>query len=421
MERRRDMKTHYWIGDERMKKTCRIPYILAGLVSAFATGLLFTWSYFRTPLNELFPTWTSADLSMIFSVHNMAVCTTMILCGTVVKKISPKVRMVLAAVLIVAGLGCFPLLPQNNPDAAFQMAFILYAIVAPIGAGIAAITWMGNFVLWVPERPGLMSGGMLFLYNSCPFVYGALSSMLIPAVGILTTVRMIGVISGVLLVCCLPFMRAPKAEDGLPMPKTTAVNRTDRSYTTLQMLKTPIFWAMFIFNVSMRSAGLIFADHSAGIAMSFGVAALFGMIYAPANGSASFVSGLLVDRIGSANTMRLFSLILLAASVLLFISGFSAIAIVALIGLIGAGFAFGGTSAANSTTVRLFFGPEYYTQNYSTTTFSIFFASVSCYLAGIVVDRIGRRLLWSLHHDIGIWRDRTGLYAPAFRLYSEGK
>lgn len=372
-----------------MKKTNRVPYILAGLVSAFATGLLFTWSYFRAPLNELFPTWTMADLSMIFSVHNMVVCTAMILCGMVAKKISPRLRIVVAAVLLIIGLGSFPFLPVGHPDLAFKLAFFLYAVVAPIGAGLAATTWMGTFVLWVPERPGVMSGGMLLLYGSCPFFYGALASRLIPAIGILQTVRVIGIISGVLLLCCVPFVRLPKPEDGLPAPKTVAVNKTDRSYTTIQMLKTPIFWAMFIFNISMRSAGLTYADHSAGIAMSFGVAALFGMLYAPANGSASIIFGFLVDKIGSVNTMRLISCILLAASILLYISGFSDSALIALVGLIGAGFAFGGASAANSTTVRMFFGPEHYTQNYSTTTFSIFFASLFCYLAGIIVDKMG--------------------------------
>ena len=372
-----------------MKKTCRVPYILAGLVSAFATGLLFTWAYFRAPLNALFPTWTSADLSMIFSIHNMVVCTAMILCGMVAKKTSPRVRIVLAALLVMIGLGSFPFLPVDNPELAFKLAFFLYSFVAPIGAGLAATTWMGTFVLWVPERPGVMSGGMLLLYGSCPFFYGALSSVLIPVIGILQTIRVIGLISGVLLLCCLPFVRLPKPEDGLPAPKVAAVNKTDRSYTTLQMLKTPIFWVMFIFNISMRSAGLIYSDHSAGIAMSFGVAALFGMIYSPANGSASIVSGLLLDKLGSVKTMRLFSCILLAASLLLFVSGFTSIAAIALVGLIGAGFAFGGTGTANSATVRLFFGPEHYTQNYSTTTFSIFFASMFCYLAGIVVDKMG--------------------------------
>ena len=384
-----NVKPQYERNEKEMKKTCRVPYILAGLVSAFATGLLFTWSYFRAPLGELFPDWTSSDLSTIFSFHNTVVCIAMILCGFAAKKISPRIRLAVGAVLIAVGLGCYPFLPVDDPDTAFRLAFLFFSVISAVGVGICAPTWTGTFVLWVPERTGLMVGSMLFVYGCCPFVYGALSGVLIPVIGVLATMRTLGLISCVLILLCLPFARLPREDDGLPPAKVAAANRADRSFTTWQMLKTPAFWAMFLFNIAMRSAGLIFADHSANIALSFGVSALFGMIYSPANGSASFVAGALVDRIGSAKTMRLFSIILLSASVLLYISGLTSIAIVALVGLIGAGFAFGGTSAANTSTVRLFFGSEFYTQNYSITTFSIFFASIFCYLAGIVVDRMG--------------------------------
>lgn len=372
-----------------MKKTCRIPYIAAGIICAFASGLLFTWSYWRAPLNELFPTWTTSDLSAIFSFHNTVVCVAMIVAGWLSKKLHVRVRMIIGAVLTVAGLGLYPLLPLDDPDAAYRMAFVLFSVVTPVGAGIVATSFMGNFVLWVPERPGLMSGAMLFLYYCSPFIYGALSSVLIPAIGILNTIAAVGAISGVLVLICLPFCRPPRPEDGLPAVRKTEANRNDKSYTTRQMLCSPIFWAIFLFGVAMRSAGLIYSDHSANIALSFGVSGLFGLLYSPANGCACFVAGALIDKLGSAKTMRLFSIILGCASVLLFISGFSGIAIVAFVGLIGAGFAFGGTSSSSSSTIRIAFGPAFYTQNYSTNTFAIFFASIVCYLGGLVVEWMG--------------------------------
>ena len=115
-----------------MKKTCRIPYIAAGIICAFASGLLFTWSYWRAPLNELFPSWTTSDLSAIFSFHNTVVCVAMIVAGWLSKKLHVRVRMIIGAVLTVAGLGLYPLLPLDDPDAAYRMAFVLFSVVTPI-------------------------------------------------------------------------------------------------------------------------------------------------------------------------------------------------------------------------------------------------------------------------------------------------
>ena len=358
------------------------------MLCAFATGLMFTWSYFREPLSRLFPTWTSADLSAIFSFHNTAVCVTMILTGLIAKKVSPRIRILIGAILIGAGFGSYPFLPTDDPGKAFIMAVVFFTIIAAAGVGLCSTTWIGTFVLWAPDRPGMMVGCMLLVYSCCPIIYGAIASVLIPVTGVLATMRTIGIISTVIFIACLPFVRMPEPEDGLPAARVSAANRNDKSFSPLQLLKTPIFWAMFLFNIFMRSAGLIFADHNADIALSFGIAALFGLIYSPAQGIAGFVSGALVDKFGSPKTMRLFSCILLAASVLLYFSGVSGAAVIALAGLIGTGFAFGGTSAANSSTIRMFFGAEYYTQNYSISTFSIFFASGFCYIAGLIVDRM---------------------------------
>ncbi|MCC8048554.1 MAG: MFS transporter [Oscillospiraceae bacterium] len=371
------------------KRTNRIPYIGSAMLCAFATGLLFTWSYFREPLNELFPTWTSADLSTMFSFHNTILCGAQIICGAFARKISARVRMIASSVLIGLGLTQFSFIPVDDPSTAFVLAFIGFSVIAAIGVAIGFTTWAGTFIMWIPERPGLISGLMLMLFGFTPLVYGAIASAIIPAIGILATIRTLGLLSTVLMLVCTPFVRPPKQSDCLPPPRVIEANKNDVSYTAVQMLKTPIFWLMFIFNVVMRAAGLIFADHASGIALSFGVSALFGVLYSPANGIASFVSGNLVDMIGSAKTMRVFSGLLMLACVLLFFASWTLLPVFALIGIVLCGFSYGGNSAANATSVRLFFGSEYYTFNYTLAMLSIFFASLICYVGGLVVDAAG--------------------------------
>jgi len=364
----------------------RIPFIITGIVLAFATGVLFTWPYFRAPLAEMFPTWTPGNLSTVFSLHNALVCVSMFLTGIIAKRVPRRALFAVSAALIAIGLGMYSLLPADDPGTAYRMAFVGFAVIAAAGAGISATCWMGTFVLWVPDHVGLMAGGMLFMYGSCPLVYGAISSVMIPVIGIGSTIAALGGTSAALILLVLPWARLPRPGEILPPAPHWKENKSDASYTPRQMLKTPSFWALFLFSLSIRSAGLIFVDHSADIAMSVGATAMFGMLYAPANGSSSFLAGMVVDKLGSYKTMRIVGAMLFMSSVVLYLGSKSGIMAIALVGLISAGFAFGGSAAVTSSSIRILFGSKHYTQNFSTSTVSILIASLFSFIGGMLVD-----------------------------------
>ena len=43
------------------KYAMRLPRVILGFLASMASGVLLTWSYYREPLMQLFPDWTTAS------------------------------------------------------------------------------------------------------------------------------------------------------------------------------------------------------------------------------------------------------------------------------------------------------------------------------------------------------------------------
>jgi len=373
------------------RKVNRVPYVIAASVTAFCNGVLFTWSYFRSPLSELFPTWTTGDLSLVFSVHNAVVCVFMIVAGKLLKKFSTRALLAAAGIMIGGGLAAFSLLPRDNPELALAMAVFFFGGISAAGVGTMGVTMFSAFLPWFPRHVGTISGLMMMLGGTCAIVMGAISGLLIPALGILSAIRILGLIVLVLMALVIRWTLPPGPEVELPAPPVREENREDRSFSVMEMLKSPLFWALFLFNIMLRSSCLIYMDHAAQIALFFGTAALFGMLFSPANGAASILTGTVLDRLSSGRTMLLISAVLFLASGALIIGSAADSAALILFGLIAVGAAAGGTNTVTAAATRILFGSGNYGQNYSIMGVSILVSSVICYASGLLVERMGNR------------------------------
>jgi oxalate/formate antiporter len=109
-------------------------------------------------------------------------------------------------------------------------------------------------------------------------------------------------------------LRAATPNVQLPTPKVTGSVRTAASnYTPLEMLRTPIFWLMFVMMAMMSTAGLMVVSQMAAFTRDFGMAdvLVFGLALLPlalsldriTNGLTRPFFGWLSDRIGRENTM----------------------------------------------------------------------------------------------------------------------
>lgn len=371
------------------KYAMRLPRVILGFLASMASGVLLTWSYYREPLMQLFPDWTTSQLSLIFSVHNVFVAVMMAVAGFTIKKMSTRVAYTLVAACLLVGLGGYYILPVDNPQLAYVMAFAMYGVIAPIGAGASCLLNYSIYPAWYPERPGLVSGIMIMGFNTCALLTGALASALIPSVGIQTTLLVTGLLACVFTLAAAPLGVYPGPNDKLPPKPVRRENKSARDFTTGEMLKTSGFWVLFLYHGMIFGVGLILADHAAGIALSFGIAALFGLLFSPAKGVSCIVVGWLMDKLGTIGSMLVVDgLVVVSALILMLSTGINS-SILVLGGLILCGLGVGGVSSIKAAAVRFLYGSKNYEQNYGFSNLNIVFSAVLVFLASKIIEAMG--------------------------------
>ena len=372
------------------KYAMRFPRVVLGFLTSLASGVLLTWSYYREPLLQLFPTWTTSDLSLIFSVHNIVVSVMMAVAGFTVKKISTRLTYSLVAICLFVGLGGFYFLPVNNPDLAYIMAFAMYGVIAPMGVGASCLLNYSLYPAWYPERSGMVSGTMIMAFNTCALITGAIAGAMIPSYGIQTTLLVTGILVAVLTLLSVPFGVYPGPNDHLPPKPVRPENKSSKDYTLPEMLKTAGFWVLFIYHAMIFGVGLILADHAAGIALSFGIAALFGLLFSPAKGVSCLAIGWLMDKLSTIGAMLVIDgLVIVSALVLLLCTGVASSSVLVLIGLILCGLGVGGVSSIKASAIRFLYGSKNYEQNYGFCNLNIAISAILVYLASMLIEAMG--------------------------------
>jgi MFS family permease len=217
---------------------------------------------------------------------------------------------------------------------------------------------------------------------------GFVCSLLIPVFGVLHAVRILGLICFLCVLATMPWCKLPDASVELPAAPQEKESAAIRDYTWKETLSSPLFWFFFLYNAAARSAGIILSDLGGGVAVAFGAPALFGLLFAPANGAVSVIGGAVLDRVGVTKTMSASCALLVLCGCLLLLgdAAHSATVIIAAIVVGGAGYGVSIVMGASAT--RILFGDKYYAQNYSFITISIAFAAASGYGAGNILDRM---------------------------------
>jgi MFS family permease len=148
---------------------------------------------------------------------------------------------------------------------------------------------------------------------------------MIASAGYQHTLTLFGIIFAVIGVLAALGMRLPNSGDKLPEPK---VQVSKRNFEPMEMLKTPVFWLMFVMMTMMSTGGLMVVSNFAPFARDFGVADLtvLGFTALPlaltvdriTNGLTRPFFGWVSDRIGRENTMGI-AFLLEGAAITLFL------------------------------------------------------------------------------------------------------
>jgi MFS transporter, OFA family, oxalate/formate antiporter len=192
------------------------------------------------------------------------------------------------------------------------MLYLTYGGLGGLGTGIVYVGVVGVVVRWFPEKRGFAAGIVAAGYGMGAIVTTFPVTSTLASHGIDYTLGLFGAIFAVVGVVAAQGLRS--APQTLNEAQTlSSGSRGSRDYRPAQMLKTPLFWLMFLMMTMMSTSGLMVTSQMATFATDFGVSKVlvFGLAAIPlaltidrfANGLTRPLFGWISDRFGRENTM----------------------------------------------------------------------------------------------------------------------
>ena len=188
--------------------------------------------------------------------------------------------------------------------------YLSYGLMGGLGTGVVYVGVVGLMVRWFPDRRGFAAGVVAAGYGMGAIITSIPVANSIASVGYRPTLMYFGLAFGIVGIAAAVFLRRPPAASILPPSLGTA-----RDVTPGVMLRTPLFWLMFVMMTMMSTTGLMVTSQIGAIAGDFKVAGamVFGMVALPlaltfdrfTNGLTRPFFGWVSDRIGRENTMCL--------------------------------------------------------------------------------------------------------------------
>ena len=321
--------------------------------------------------------------------------------GFLVERFSPKLLIGLGALMSGAGW-----IASSYTQTIWGL-YATYGFLCGVGTGIVYIGIIGLMVKWFPDRRGLATGVVAAGYGFGAILTTFPIDSMIKALGYQHTLVVFGAIFGIIGLIGALMLRSPSER----MTGRATLATKDVGYAPIIMLRSPVFWLMFVMMSMMSTGGLMVITQFTSFAKSFGVTAqttvvMLGMTFAaiPAaltfdritNGLTRPFFGWLSDHIGRENTMAI-AFILEGVAVFLMLQYRSdPYLLVVLSGLVF--FGWGEIFSLFPSTLTDTFGTKYATTNYG-----------FLYMAQGVGSILGAPIAAMIYEATGSWMPVFGL------------
>jgi len=225
--------------------------------------------------------------------------------GWLIDKFGPKWLIAIGAIL--SGLGWV----LSAKITSLTGLYATYGLFCGIGTGLVYVGIVGLMVRWFPDKRGFATGMVAAGYGFGAILTTFPISDMLATSSYQSTLTTFGVILGTVGFLAALGLRDPKP--GETSGVAAMVSTSTKNYEPKQMLKTPIFWLMFLMMTMMSTGGLMVISQFANFTKDFGVASVvvWGFAALPlaltidriTNGLTRPFFGYVSDRIGRENTM----------------------------------------------------------------------------------------------------------------------
>ena len=236
--------------------------VLGILCMVMIANLQYGWTLFVNPIDQKYH-WGTAAIQVAFSVFIATETWLVPVEGWFVDRFGPRLVVALGGIFVA---GAWTL----NSHAGTLWQLYVAAALSGIGAGAVYGTCVGNALKWFPDLRGLAAG-----LTAAGFGAGTAATVIpirevILAYGYEHAFLWFGWGQGLVILLLAQLLRAPGPGE---TPKPAArLTRSLRDYTPVEMLRSPVFWILYLMFVMVAASGLMATAQVAPIAKDFGLA-----------------------------------------------------------------------------------------------------------------------------------------------------
>ena len=287
----------------------------SGLGINLALGILYAWSLIKGKIGDTFG-WEKERLNDPYALCCLVFAFAMILAGRCQDKFGPRLTASIGGVLVGAGLF---LISTTNSYSTWLLGF---GVLVGVGIGFGYSSATPPALKWFPPaKTGLVAGIVVAGFGLAPVYLAPLTDHLMKTGGVQHAMAFFSVLFTIVVVGLAQLLQNPPrgftAATSNSSGKTTALAAT--SATPAQMLRSPMFYLLWVIYFIGSGAGLMVISSMSGMAKkSMGESAFIAVaVMAVGNAGGRITAGILSDKIGRRWTLLL---VLLIQAALMFIA-----------------------------------------------------------------------------------------------------
>ena len=236
--------------------------LIMGIVCmAMIANLQYGWTLFVNPIADKHG-WSRAAIQVAFTIFVLTETWLVPIEGYLVDRFGPR------PVVLGGGILCALGWVLNSYADSLAMLYFA-AAVGGIGAGAVYGTCVGNALKWFPDRRGLAAGLTAAGFGAGSALTIIPISAFIKSNGYEAAFFWFGIGQGLIVFLLAWFLvRAPehKKIDGISAIK---VQQTKTDYSPAQVLRSPVFWVMYVMFTIVAAGGLMATAQLGPIAKDF--------------------------------------------------------------------------------------------------------------------------------------------------------
>src|SRR5436190_15445374 len=247
----------------RVRDSYRWLQLLVGILCmAMIANLQYGWTLFVNPLDAKYH-WGRASIQVAFTIFVLLETWLVPIEGYLVDRFGPRL------VVLAGGILCGIAWAMNAYADSLTFLYVAAAI-GGLGAGAVYGTCVGNALKWFPDRRGLAAGLTAAGFGAGSALTIIPISAMIKTHGYEQAFLYFGLAQGIIVVVLSLFLVAPIASQ---VPRAAAaVAQARRRFAPMEVLKTPVFWIMYVMFVLVGAGGLMATAQLAPIAKDFKIA-----------------------------------------------------------------------------------------------------------------------------------------------------